>query len=427
MDPRKIDIKDFSYALPAERIAFRPLEQRDASRLLIYRQGRISEESYRHLDRQIPPGALMIFNNTKVVEARLLFRKPTGGQIEVFCLEPDASYPDLTTAMATQQQVDWVCLVGGAAKWDKTRPLYLEFTIDGKNWQLEARYLEKKGDSYRIRLNWEAPVSFAELLHHAGHVPLPPYIKRPDEQMDQTRYQTVFALHDGSVAAPTAGLHFTERVLDQLRQRGVLQDFVTLHVGAGTFKPVKAATMQDHEMHAEFIEVDQSLIEKLLDRGKDPVIAVGTTSMRTLESLYWLGVALLEDPQVFDGQMPFVNQWAPYGNHATMTTAVALEALRAWMHRTGKEKLLASTRIIIAPGYRFKIVNGLLTNFHQPASTLLLLVAAFIGADWKSVYDHALQQEFRFLSYGDGCLLWPPEDADSPPSGDHQTIGSRPL
>ncbi len=406
MHPKLLSIKDFTYNLPEEKIAFHPLAHRDESKLLIYRDGNIQESTYKNIAEQIPSGSLMIFNNTKVVEARLLFQKPTGGVIEIFCLEPHESYPDITTAMNQVGKVQWLCLIGGASKWKPGMILSLPLQIGDKNYLLEASYIEKRTDCFVIELRWDCPVSFAEVLHYAGHVPLPPYIKRADERADKTRYQTVFAQHEGSVAAPTAGLHFTENILNHLADRNIQTDFVTLHVGAGTFKPVKADIMENHEMHYEWIEVKQSLISSLMQHRETPIVAVGTTSMRTLESLYWLGTKLLHHPNIFDNQLPILTQWECYEIQHQPTLGEALEALLHYMQKNNRDRLLAKTQIIIAPGYNFKVVEGLVTNFHQPASTLLLLVAAFIGNDWKKVYDYALQHNFRFLSYGDGNLLW---------------------
>ncbi len=408
MHPRELSIKDFIYDLPAAQIAFHPLEQRDASRLLIFREGAISTDIYRNIADQFTPGTFLIFNNTKVVEARLLFQKTTGGIIEIFCLEPAEDYADITTAMNQIGKVRWLCMVGGAAKWKKGTTLQLPFITDGKNHLLEARLIEKRSDSFLIELEWEAALSFAEVLHHAGHVPLPPYIKRVDEAADKTRYQTIFAEQDGSVAAPTAGLHFTPEVLSSLASKQITTRFVTLHVGAGTFKPVKADSMQEHEMHSEYIETDKALIEELAAHKGGPVVAVGTTSMRTLESLYWLGVQILNGKERSHDGMLQITQWEAYeqSDDRKPTAGEALAAVLEYMQKRNTDKLIARTQIIIAPGYRFRLVNGLVTNFHQPASTLLLLVAAFIGPRWRELYAYALQNDFRFLSYGDGCLLW---------------------
>ncbi len=407
LHPKYLSIEDFIYTLPEEKIAFYPLREREASKLLIYNKGEISEDTYRYIDKYLPAESLMVFNNTKVVEARMLFQKPTGGMIEIFCLDPHEQYPDVSAAMAIKKRVKWLCLIGGASKWKKGMVLIHRMNYGGKELLLEAHYLEKRSDCFVIELIWnDEEMSFAEVLHQAGKVPLPPYIKREAEDGDAERYQTTYARFDGSVAAPTAGLHFTQNVLNNLKQKEIDTDFVTLHVGAGTFKPVKSETMEGHQMHAEYIEVNKSLIEKLLIQSEKPIVAVGTTSMRTIESLYWLGCKLLMNPSEFDNQLPFVSQWEAYQlENEKISLQAALERLIFYLETNKKERLLARTQIIIAPGYSFKLTNGLVTNFHQPASTLLLLVSAFIGNDWRKVYDYALNNDFRFLSYGDGSLL----------------------
>ena len=413
-DPSNISINDYSYALPEERIARYPLAERDASTLLIYKEGEITEDIYRNISRHIPENSLFIFNNTKVVEARLLFQKPTGGVIEIFCLEPDEQYPDITTAMLQQEKVQWHCLIGGASKWKAGQQLQKKIAQDNKEVVLTASYVGKKKDSFIIGLSW-APVtlSFAEVLHCAGAIPLPPYIKREAEKADAERYQTVYAHHDGSVAAPTAGLHFTELIFDQLKQKNIQKDFVTLHVGAGTFKPVKTNTMKEHEMHAEYIDVTKAFIENIIDNleNNNNIIAVGTTSLRTIESLYWIGVKhykIYTAEFRIDPNSSFeLTQWEVYElSKEKISVRDALKSLLDWMDKKGLKRLVTKTQILIAPGYQFKIANGLITNFHQPQSTLLLLVAAFIGDDWRKVYDQALQNGYRFLSYGDGSLLW---------------------
>lgn len=406
--PKDLSIQDFSYSLPDERIARYPLPQRDESKLLVYQNGQISETIYRQLPQLLPAGSLLLFNNTKVVEARLLFQKSTGSTIELFCLEPADTYPDITTAMLQKQSVTWKCLVGGAKKW-KEGPLQKQLLVNGHPVQLQAFKKEKTGDSFLVELVWDdAHLSFAELLHAAGQLPLPPYLNRAVEESDKQRYQTVYAQHDGSVAAPTAGLHFTPQLLQSLQQKQVKLEYVTLHVGAGTFKPVKSDTLQEHEMHAEFIDVPLEAIQHLVQHrgtGK-PLIAVGTTSLRTVESLYWLGLKTLQHPQLPPADL-HLEQWAPYENASAETpTIAALEALVQWMQQHCLQRLITKTQIIIAPGYRLKMADGLLTNFHQPQSTLLLLVAAITGNDWRRIYDYALQHDFRFLSYGDGSLLW---------------------
>jgi|CXWL01.1.fsa_nt_gi S-adenosylmethionine:tRNA ribosyltransferase-isomerase len=413
-NPRNISIKDYSYPLPEERIAKYPLAERDASKLLIYKDGEITQDIYRNISHHIPENSLLIFNNTKVVEARLLFQKSTGGIIEIFCLEPHEQYADITTAMLQKRKVLWQCLVGGASKWKPGQVLEKNISAANREIQLKVNYIEKRNDSFIIELSWSpAELSFAEILHYAGAIPLPPYIKRAVEESDAERYQTVYAHYDGSVAAPTAGLHFTENIFQQFKEKNIQTDFVTLHVGAGTFKPVKSKTIQEHEMHAEWIDVSKAAIENILQNPGNNIIAVGTTSLRTIESLYWLGLKSRESGV---GSLPAgqagseseeLHQWEAYElAEKNIPAKDALQSLLAWMDKNKLEKLVTKTRILIAPGYEFKIVNGLITNFHQPQSTLLLLVAALVGNDWRKVYDYALQYDFRFLSYGDGSLLW---------------------
>lgn len=410
---RQIRISDFSYELPEERIARYPLHERDASKLLVYRNGEISETVYRQLATQLPAGSLLVFNNTRVVEARLLFQKETGGQIEIFCLEPGEQYADITTAMLQKGKVYWKCLVGGAKKW-KEGPLQLviqqpnaDATTDPAPLIIEARKVAQHNDYFIIELSWnQQQLSFAELLHAAGSIPLPPYLNRKTEEADKERYQTIYAKQDGSVAAPTAGLHFTPHVFESLQQKAINTAFVTLHVGAGTFKPVKASTMGEHEMHAEFIEVSAALIQQLIDQPAEGIIAVGTTSLRTLESLYWLGVKAALQPGI-PAEALQLHQWEAYEPaEKNISAATALQALLHWMEQQQIDKLITKTQIIIAPGYPFKIIRGLITNFHQPQSTLLLIVAAITGNDWKRIYQYAMEHDFRFLSYGDGSLLW---------------------
>ncbi|MGQ0739054.1 MAG: S-adenosylmethionine:tRNA ribosyltransferase-isomerase [Bacteroidota bacterium] len=413
-DPRNISILDYSYHLPEKRIANYPLPERDASRLLIYKEGKISTDIYRNIAAHLPENSLLIFNNTRVIEARLLFQKPAGAVVEIFCLEPDEQYPDITTAMLQKKRVLWKCLVGGASKWKRGQLLEKKITDGGIQITLQAGYIEKKDGSFTIELSWSpSSMSFAELLHHAGAVPLPPYIKRMPEHSDKERYQTVYAEEKGSVAAPTAGLHFTNLIFSHLREKNIRSDYVTLHVGAGTFKPVKSETLQGHEMHAEWMDVSRSTIENILNNLDNTIIAVGTTSLRTIESLYWLGV-MSREYLVNSRESLQLTQWEAYElAEKNVPVKEALEALLKWMDANKLDRLVTKTKILIVPGYVFKIVKGLVTNFHQPQSTLLLLVAAFIGdnqpagqAGWKKVYDFALKHDFRFLSYGDGSLLW---------------------
>jgi S-adenosylmethionine:tRNA ribosyltransferase-isomerase len=414
MHPKHISIADYSYTLPPELIAHYPLAERDASRLLIYRKGNISEDIYKHIAEYIPPHSLLVFNNTRVVEARILFRKPTGGQIELFCLEPPAEYGGIGAAMMQTGKVRWKCLIGGASKWKIGQVLHKVIELHDHEGNaagsvtLEAHYIAKQDDAFLIELSWmPAGLSFAELLHRAGLIPLPPYIRRAAESSDAERYQTIYARHDGSVAAPTAGLHFTEAVLDSLAVRDIQQTFVTLHVGAGTFLPVKAPTLSDHMMHVEWIDVTKEAIEILLGSLERPIIPVGTTSARTIESLYWLGVKTILTPALSSEDV-VVHQWDAYDlKIPDISTAAALGALLEWMQRQGLTRLITRTQLLITPGYKWKVARGLVTNFHQPESTLLLLVASLLGEDWKKIYDYALSHKFRMLSYGDGSLLLP--------------------
>lgn len=414
MHPKNISIADFTYSLPEERIADYPLAERDASKLLVYKNGNITEDIYKNISDYIPANSLLIFNDTKVVEARLLFQKPTGGIIEIFCLEPHEQYTDITSAMQQQAKVLWHCLVGGASKWKHGQVLKKIITGYHQEIILEAVYKEKRADSFVIELSWQPEsLSFAELLHHAGAIPLPPYIKRKAETTDTERYQTIYAQIDGSVAAPTAGLHFTDTIFTKLKEKNIQTDFVTLHVGAGTFKPVKAEIMEEHEMHSELIDVSKKTIEHIISKLENPIIPVGTTSLRTIESLYWLGVKLRK-PELRSGNdlterssVVRLDQWEAYEiPEQNMSAKDALQSLLNWMEEIKMERLITKTSIIIAPGYKPRIAKALVTNFHQPQSTLLLLIAALIGENWRKVYDYALKNNFRFLSYGDGCLLW---------------------
>lgn len=412
MHPKDLSITDFTYTLPEGKIADYPLGERDASKLLVYKDGIITDDNYKNIASHIPGDALLLFNDTKVIEARLLFQKPTGGIIEIFCLEPHEQYTDITTAMLQQEKVLWHCLVGGASKWKHGQVLKKMVWAHEKEIVLQAVYTEKRTDSFVIELSWsEKEMSFAELLHHAGAIPLPPYIKRKAAASDSERYQTIYAHFDGSVAAPTAGLHFTDAIFNALKEKDIKTDFVTLHVGAGTFKPVKSETMEQHEMHAEFIDVAKETIENITRHLDKTIIPVGTTSLRTIESLYWLGVKLsINNPTLavgIDPSLSELSQWEAYDlAKINLPPKDALQYLLDWMEKTKTQRLVAKTRIIIAPGYKPRIAKALITNFHQPQSTLLLLVAALINSDWRKVYDHALQNDYRFLSYGDGCLLW---------------------
>jgi S-adenosylmethionine:tRNA ribosyltransferase-isomerase len=407
-DPRQLSIHDFTYQLPSERIAPEPLPDRAASRLLVSRGGHISDRQFRDLPGELPAGALLVFNDTRVVRARLLARRPSGGQVELFCLEPVAPHRAIEPAMQQTGACVWKCLVGNGRRW-KSGPVLLEFDAQGQPATLSAERLEA-GEGYSlIRFSWQpAALPFAEVLRGAGHLPLPPYLNRTDTDVDAVRYQTVYAAHEGAVAAPTAGLHFTPDMLAGLEQQGFRTGRVTLHVGAGTFQPVKADHMAGHAMHGEPFVVTAGLLRQLLAQAGQPVIAVGTTSLRTLESLYWLGARLARTPAEAQAGALHVGQWQPYEASAEVPLAEALGALLAYMETNGDgEELHASTQLLIAPGYRFRVVQGLVTNFHQPESTLLLLVAALLGPHWRQVYDHALGHGYRFLSYGDSSLLLP--------------------
>ena len=409
MHPKKILISDFSYQLSESRIAKYPLEKRDESKLLVYEKGDITSSNYSEISHFLPENALLIFNETKVVEARLLFEKSTGGIIEIFCLEPHEKYGDVTSAMLQKNKVLWKCLVGGAAKWKNGVKLQKKITWeDNTELLLEATIVEKKMDWFVIELNWfRNDISFAEILHKAGLIPLPPYLQRTPDEEDKKRYQTIYASNDGSVAAPTAGLHFTEEVFKKLNDKKIQKEFVTLHVGAGTFKPVKSETIEGHDMHAEFIDVSINMIEKLLANTNNTVVAVGTTSLRTIESLFWIGVKIKQSKNCINNMDELIIfQWDPYEIETSLSAEEALLTLLQWMKERKLPRLITKTQILIAPGYQLKIAKGIITNFHQPQSTLLLLIAAIVGDDWKRIYEYAMENNFRFLSYGDGSLLW---------------------
>jgi S-adenosylmethionine:tRNA ribosyltransferase-isomerase len=406
MHPKNLLIADFTYDLPAERVAKYPLAERDNSKLLVYESGKIKESIYRYVDEFLPADTLLIFNNTKVIEARLIFQKTTGANIEVFCLEPHEQYVDITSAMLQKGRVLYKCLIGGASKWKHGMILQKEVETNGEKIVLNAAIVDRRIDCFVVELTWRPEVSFAEMLHAAGFIPLPPYLHREVEESDKNRYQTIYAKEDGSVAAPTAGLHFTDAVFEKLKAKNIKTEFVTLHVGAGTFKPVKTARIDEHEMHAEFIDVTIDAIENLLKYAKKTIVAVGTTSLRTIETLYWMGLKALQNADASLEEIS-IHQWDPYEqNNQEVTTEEALSALWLWMDKKGLARLITKTQILIAPGYKPKIAKGIITNFHQPQSTLLLLIAAFVGKHWKEIYQYAMDNEFRFLSYGDGCLFW---------------------
>ena len=406
IETKEIEIRDYNYELPDERIAKYPLAQRDHSKLLVYSHGEVGEDVFCNLPSHLPKGALMVFNNTRVIQARMHFRKDTGALIEIFLLEP-AEPADYEQMFQMRGRCSWLCLVGNLKKWKEGA-----LTRVVKGFTLTATRRGEQGTSHLVTFEWDNPaVSFAEIIDAMGELPIPPYLNRDTEESDKTTYQTVYSKIKGSVAAPTAGLHFTPEVLSAIDAHGIDREELTLHVGAGTFKPVKSQTIGEHPMHTEYVAVKRQTIEKLLAHDCQ-AIAVGTTSVRTLESLYYMGLKTLANPNVDEEQL-HVNQWEPYeqgasdGVCAGASTREALQALLDWMDRRELKVLHSSTQIIIAPGYDYKIVKMLVTNFHQPQSTLLLLVSAFVKGDWRRIYDYALGHDFRFLSYGDSSLLIP--------------------
>ncbi|TGE23004.1 S-adenosylmethionine:tRNA ribosyltransferase-isomerase [Hymenobacter metallicola] len=406
-DPRLLSIHDFTYQLPPERIAPEPLPNRDQSKLLVYRRGTIEDKQFTDLPGELPAGSLLVFNNTKVVRARLFCQKPTGGIVELFCLEPVAPHRSVELAMQQTDSCVWKCLVGNGKRW-KSGPVQVAFPGPDGEALLTAERVEAAEGYSLIRFSWQpAHLPFAEVLRAAGHLPLPPYLNREDTDVDAVRYQTVYAAHEGAVAAPTAGLHFSDAVFNDLHARGIATAELTLHVGAGTFQPVKAEQMAGHPMHAEPISVNATLLQQLLSHTPRPIIAVGTTSLRTLESLYWLGAQLARQPLPAGAVPLHVSQWQPYEGGHEVTMQDSLQALLTYLEQVGSDSIQATTQLLIAPGYTFRVAQGLVTNFHQPESTLLLLVSALIGPDWRRVYDHALAHEYRFLSYGDSSLLLP--------------------
>lgn len=401
-NPQSIAIADYDYPLPDERIAKFPLERRDQSKLLLYRHGEIGESLFHNIGDYLPPDTLLLFNDTRVIHARLFFRKPTGSTIEVFCLEPHQM--PVAQAFEQRERCTWLCFVGNNKKW-KEGPLERTAEIGGQAVTLTATRHEAVGNAWVVELRWTGGFSLAEIIDTMGVIPLPPYLNREAEKEDNDRYQTVYAHQEGSVAAPTAGLHFTPELLDSLRARGVETDFITLHVGAGTFKPVSSETIGEHEMHVEQIEIARGNIQRVLDHLGRPVIPVGTTTVRTLESVYWFGVRLQENPAL---DAMHVGQWDPYTpEERHVDTATAYRNVLQWMDHHGIETLHGDTRLMIAPGYKYHVVSGLVTNFHQPKSTLLLLVSALVGDAWRDCYRYALDHGFRFLSYGDSCLFLP--------------------
>ena len=390
-----------NYELPDNRIAKYPLDERDASKLLVWKSGEIIDSDFRSIADFLPEQSLLVFNNTKVIRARLPFQKKTGAQIEIFCLDPETP-ADYQLAFQQTKTCSWNCMVGNLKKW-KQEPLEKQVQINGKNVTLVAKKGTQANGNVVIEFSWnDDSVDFASLIEASGILPIPPYLHRETEASDLKRYQTIYSKIKGSVAAPTAGLHFTDSVFKSMKKKSISLAEVTLHVGAGTFKPVKAATIADHEMHAEKLVVSRQLIEQLL-QNKGPLIAVGTTSIRTLESLYWLGISIVKNKEQSPANL-HIAQWAPYQDEENPATKIILEALLSYMDDHQLDALIASTQIIIVPGYEFKLVDGMITNFHQPQSTLLLLISAYLGDDWERVYQHALDNNYRFLSYGDSNL-----------------------
>ena len=421
MDTKHIRIDDYNYDLPDGRIAKFPLKERDHSKLLIYNKGALSDDVFYNLPQYLPKGALMVFNNTRVIQARMHFRKETGALIEVFLMEP-AEPADYEQMFQSTVKCSWLCMIGNLKKW-KEGPLKRDFEIKGQKLTLcatmdRSKTTEKSGGTnYWVDFEWDNPqINFADILDAVGELPIPPYLNRETEESDKVTYQTVYSKIKGSVAAPTAGLHFTDKVLADLDAHGIVRDEVTLHVGAGTFKPVKTEEIEGHKMHSEYIVVHRHTFEHLLEHDCK-AIAVGTTSVRTLESLYYIGVKLLRNPNATEEDL-HVEQWEPYDlphdenglvlvNGKAVSVRESIQAILDYLNRDHLEALHTSTQIIIAPGYVYKIVKMLVTNFHQPKSTLLLLVSAFLKGDWRKVYDYALSHDFRFLSYGDSNLLMP--------------------
>lgn len=395
---KEIRIEDYTYDLPGERIAKFPLEQRDASKLLIYDDGEISERHFRDVPEMLQPDHMLVFNNTKVIYARVLFRKTTGAVIEVFCLEPYLP-ADYVQSFAAYGRCEWKCMVGNLKKW-KEGTIYCRYRVNGVDYQLAATRKSRGENDVVVEFTWDTSLSFSEVLEYCGRIPIPPYLNRESEDDDKIRYQTVYSKNEGSVAAPTAGLHFSLPVLDALRDKGVTIEELTLHVGAGTFRPVKSETIGGHDMHTEHISVRREVVAHLFNHP-EKVIAVGTTSVRTLESLYWMGVKRISGDADFNS----LGQWEAYSLPSSYSVQESMSALLEWFDEQETELLKAKTTIIIVPGYTYRVITAMFTNFHQPQSTLLLLVAAAIGEDWRKVYYYALTHDFRFLSYGDSSLL----------------------
>ena len=403
MNIKDIQIKDFNYPLPDERIAKHPLTQREQCKLLVYQNGDIQDLRFYDVPRLLPQQSMLVYNNTRVINARLRFQKPNAGAIiEIFCLEPIAPR-DYAQVFQTTNQCSWLCFVGNSKRW-KAGSLTQVVNVNGCEVELAATRGEQKGNAFEIIFSWNNDnITFASLLEAIGEIPIPPYLNRNTEESDSADYQTVYSHIEGSVAAPTAGLHFTDEVLAECDRQGISRRELTLHVGAGTFQPVKSESIGEHDMHTEFISVEKSLLVDLI-KANGNVIAVGTTSVRTLESLYYIGITLLNKPDANEEELR-VKQWAPYQQDYTISTADALQAIIDHLDRNGIDRYIGSTHIMIAPSFKFRVIRGMITNFHQPQSTLLLLVSAFVDGNWKAIYDYALSHNYRFLSYGDSSLL----------------------
>ena len=398
----KINIDEYNYDLPEERIAQYPLKERDMSQLLVYTAGKISKDIFRNIANYIPSDSLLVFNNTKVIRARLLFAKVTGAAIEIFCLEPlnPGSYE---LSLVSKGQAEWKCLIGNLKKWKKGTISGI-FCHNGLEYELTAEKVSEEGEAWRIKFTWiPGELTFGEVIGSAGHMPLPPYVKRNDEEVDYTRYQTIYSSVEGSVASPTAGLHFTGNVINSILGKGIKKAEITLHTGAGTFQPVRGSNVIKHEMHCEHYIISRKLIEEMLNT-EDRIIACGTTTVRTLESIFWLGIKILNNPSLNDQELS-TDQWEPYLSGTHLPVKDSLISLLAYLDKRNISLIHATTRIMIVPGYKFRIIKGIITNFHMPKSTLLLLISAWTGQDWKKIYRFALENGFRFLSYGDSSLL----------------------
>lgn len=398
-----IDLSQYTYALPDARIAKYPLAERDKSKLLIYKNGLIKQRLFAEITAEVAADSLMVFNNTKVVQARLLFEKTIGAKpIEIFCLDPNDA--DITQAMAAHGMVLYHCLVGNAKRWTDGLKLTKNLVFEKETITLKVEKVKQEGDTFLILFTWPGTATFAQILELAGQVPLPPYLHRQPEKEDVANYQTVYAKHDGSVAAPTAGLHFTPKVFQDLQAKGIQKLETTLHVGAGTFKPITADVLADHTMHYEEVHISQQFLKTVLAATGD-IVAVGTTSARTLESAYWIGVKIFTTPHITMRELR-LGQWDAYELPQDITTEIAISAFLKFLDKHGTSHLFTQTQLLIAPGYKFRIIDALVTNFHQPGSTLILLVAAVVGKNWQNIYDYALQNDFRFLSFGDSSLLY---------------------